>query len=198
MDIKLQFQNSLKMILSIEEGLLLKKQIVTSAEIIKKLNESVDIISTALLNGNKLLIAGNGGSASESQHFAAEIVGRFEKERKAYPAISLSCDSSIVTAISNDYGYEDVFARQIEGYGKAGDVFIGISTSGNSKNIINAITKARQNNLKVISFLGRDGGKMATLSDVDLIVPHESTARIQEIHMMFTHLICSAVEEKMV
>jgi D-sedoheptulose 7-phosphate isomerase len=148
----------------------------------------------AILRGHKILIAGNGGSAADAQHIAAEFVGRYEKDRPSMPAIALTVDSSALTAISNDYGFEAVFSRQIEGLGQKGDVFIGISTSGNSKNIVKAVEKAFEKGLKIILFLGKDGGILRGKGDVDLIVPSQRTARIQEMHILFGHIICSFAE----
>jgi D-sedoheptulose 7-phosphate isomerase len=148
----------------------------------------------AILRGNKILIAGNGGSAADAQHIAAEFIGRYEKDRPSLPAIALTVDTSALTAISNDYGFEAVFSRQIEGLGQKGDIFIGISTSGNSKNIIKAVETAYKKGLKIILFLGKDGGILRGKGDVDLIVPSQRTARIQEMHILFGHIICSFAE----
>ena len=155
-----------------------------------------DMIVESITNGHKLLIAGNGGSAADAQHIAAEIVGRFELERKGYAAIALTTDTSILTAVGNDYGYDDVFSRQVEGLGQEGDVFLGISTSGNSKNIIKAIEKCREQGVKVIGFTGHTGGKMADMCDECLIVNGPNTARIQENHMMSYHIMCQIIERK--
>jgi D-sedoheptulose 7-phosphate isomerase len=148
----------------------------------------------AILRGHKILIAGNGGSAADAQHIAAEFIGRYEKDRPSMPALALTVDTSALTAISNDYGFEAVFSRQIEGLGQKGDVFIGISTSGNSKNIIKAVETAHQKGLKIILFLGKDGGILRGKGDVDLIVPSQRTARIQEMHILIGHIICSFAE----
>jgi D-sedoheptulose 7-phosphate isomerase len=148
----------------------------------------------AILRGNKILIAGNGGSAADAQHIAAEFVGRYEKDRPSMPALALTVDTSALTAISNDYGFEAVFSRQIEGLGQKGDVFIGVSTSGNSKNIIKAVETAHLKGLKIILFLGKDGGILRGKGDVDLIVPSQRTARIQEMHILIGHIICSFAE----
>ena len=148
-----------------------------------------------LKNGNKIFIAGNGGSAADSQHFSAELTGRFKKERVSLPAIALTTDTSALTAIGNDYGYEYVFSRQLEGLGKEGDVFIGISTSGNSKNIIEAIKKAKEKNIKVITLLGKDGGKMKNAGDINIIIPSNNTPRVQEMHIMVLHMICQIIDE---
>jgi D-sedoheptulose 7-phosphate isomerase len=152
------------------------------------------LCKAAILRGHKILIAGNGGSAADAQHIAAEFVGRYEKDRPSMPAIALTVDTSALTAISNDYGFESVFSRQIEGLGQKGDVFIGISTSGNSKNIVKAVESAHQKGMKIILFLGKDGGILRGQGDIDLIVQSERTARIQEMHILIGHIICSLVE----
>lgn len=152
------------------------------------------LCKVAILRGHKILIAGNGGSAADAQHIAAEFIGRYEKDRPSMPAIALTVDTSALTAISNDYGFETVFSRQIEGLGQKGDVFIGISTSGNSKNIIKAVETAHQKGLKIILFLGKDGGILRGKGDVELIVPSQRTSRIQEMHILIGHIICSFAE----
>lgn len=164
---------------------------------INTIKEISNLIIEQMKKGNKILIAGNGGSAADSQHFAAEIVGRFALERKGYPAIALTTDTSILTAIGNDYGYDTIFSRQVEGLGNAGDVFIGISTSGNSKNIIEAIKTAKENGLKVVGLTGKDGGKMKDMCDICLVLNYSETARVQEHHLMSYHLICEFVEKEM-
>jgi D-sedoheptulose 7-phosphate isomerase len=152
------------------------------------------LIAKRLKNGNKVLICGNGGSAADSQHFAAEIVGRFEEERKAYPAIALTTDTSALTAIGNDYGFEKVFARQVEGLGQKGDILIGISTSGNSPNVIEAVKVAKEMGIFTVGFLGKDGGKLKDLVDKPFIVFHKSTARIQEVHLVLEHSLCKIID----
>jgi len=149
----------------------------------------------ALKNNKKILVAGNGGSAADAQHFSAELTGRFKKERISLPAIALTTDTSAITAIGNDYGYEYVFSRQLEGLGNKGDVFIGISTSGNSKNVIEAIKKAREKNINVITLLGKDGGKMKAMGDINIVIPSNDTPRIQEMHIMVLHMVCQIVDE---
>ena len=153
------------------------------------------LIRDALAGGHKILFCGNGGSAADSQHLAAEIVGRFQKERPGMAALALTTDTSILTAIGNDYGYERIFARQVEGLGREGDVLVGISTSGNSGNVLAAIETARTKGIRVIGFTAKGGGKMAGLCDVLLDVPSENTARTQEIHEIMGHIICELVEE---
>ena len=159
-------------------------------------NEAGMRLAQIIKQGNKVLLAGNGGSAADAQHFAGEIVGRFLMERNAIQALSLCVDPSVMTCIGNDYGYEEVFARQVQGLGKEGDAFIGISTSGNSENIIRAITEARKKNMFVVGFLGKDGGKIKDLCDVALVVPSNSTPRIQEIHTFTVHLLCEMIEKE--
>jgi D-sedoheptulose 7-phosphate isomerase len=149
------------------------------------------------LNQGKILVAGNGGSAADAQHFAGELVSRFNFDRPPLSAIALTTDSSILTAIGNDYGYEDVFARQIQAHGRAGDVFIAISTSGNSPNILKAIEVAKSIGLVVIGLTGRSGGKMKDMCDVCLCAPSDSTPRIQECHLFFEHTLCACIEESL-
>ncbi len=152
------------------------------------------LLAKRLKNGNKVLICGNGGSAADSQHFAAEIVGRFEEERKAYPAIALTTDTSALTAIGNDYGFEKVFSRQVEGLGQKGDILIGISTSGNSPNVIEAVKVAKEMGIFTVGFLGKDGGKLKDLVDKAFIVFHKNTARIQEVHLVLEHSLCKIID----
>ena len=149
----------------------------------------------ALKNGNKIILAGNGGSAADAQHFAGEIVGRFTMERNPLPAMSLCVDPTIVTCIANDYGYDEVFARQIAGQGKKGDIFVAISTSGNSENCIRAMKVAKEMGITVIGFLGKDGGKMKDLCDNALVVPSNITPRIQETHTLTLHILCELIEK---
>lgn len=149
------------------------------------------------LNQGKIIVAGNGGSAADAQHFAGELVSRFNFDRPPLCAIALTTDSSIITAIGNDYGFEDVFARQIQAHGRAGDVFIAISTSGNSPNILKAIEAAKSIGLVVIGLTGRSGGKMKDMCDVCLCAPSDSTPRIQECHLFFEHILCACIEESL-
>ena len=148
----------------------------------------------AMTLGNKILICGNGGSAADAQHFAAELTGRYLKERRSYPALALTTDTSALTAIGNDYGFDSVFSRQIEGLGKAGDILIAISTSGRSPNILKAVEVAKARGLRTIGLLGRDGGTLKDLVDDAFIVPSEVTARIQEIHEMILHFLCESMD----
>lgn len=162
-----------------------------------KLKKAIEIILETLKNGNKILICGNGGSAADSQHFAAEIVGRFKLERRGLPAIALTTDTSILTAIGNDYGFEKIFERQVEALGEEGDVLIGISTSGNSENVIRAVNKAKEMGIYTIGLLGKGGGKLKDIVDLALIVPSNDTARIQECHLTIYHVICEEVEKRL-
>lgn len=162
-----------------------------------KIIDISNIIIKSLENDGKILIAGNGGSAADAQHFAAEIVGRFVLERSGYPAIALTTDTSILTAVANDYGYDKVFSRQVEALGNKNDVFIGISTSGNSKNIIEAIKEARNKGMTVLGLVGKDGGLMKELCDVCLVFNYKDTARVQEHHIMSIHIICEIVERSL-
>ena len=156
-----------------------------------------DLITYCINNGGKLVICGNGGSASDALHFAGEIVGRFVKERKAWPAVVLNADVATMTAIANDYGYDDVFARQAEGHVKPGDVFIGISTSGNSENVFRAALKAKELGAKTAALLGKDGGKIAKEVDYPIIVHCNTTARVQECHINIIHILCELSEAKL-
>lgn len=162
----------------------------------EKIINAVKAVTAALKKKHKIILFGNGGSAADSQHIAAEFIGRFQKERKSLAAIALTTDSSILTALSNDYGYDVVFARQIEGLGQRGDIAFGISTSGNSKNVIEGIKKAKRKGLTTISLTGCGGGKLAKLTDISLVVPSKKTARIQESHICIAHTICELVEKK--
>lgn len=172
---------------------------IATAERLKALEMDIqaacDLCTTTILRGGKILLAGNGGSAADAQHIAAEFVGRFVKNRRSYAAIALTTDTSALTAIANDYGFERVFARQIEGLGAENDVFIAISTSGNSPNIVHAVEVAREKGLKIIVFTGRDGGLLRGMADTALIVPSDITARIQEMHILIGHIICEYVDE---
>lgn len=144
----------------------------------------------------KTILAGNGGSAADAQHIAAELVGRYGFDRPSIPSLALTTDTSNLTAIGNDYGYDQVFSRQLEGMGKAGDIFIGISTSGNSLNIIKAFESAKKKNIYTVAFVGRDGGKMAQIADASIIVPSVSTPRIQESHILIGHILCDIIEKE--
>lgn len=153
------------------------------------------LIVIAALAGKKVLFFGNGGSASDAQHLAAEFVGRYEKERRALPAIALTTDTSILTAVANDYAFDAIFSRQIEALGTAGDIAFGISTSGNSKNVNAAILEAKKRGLRTIGLTGRTGGELAKIADIPIVVPVERTAHIQESHITIGHALCRLVDE---
>ena len=156
--------------------------------------EAALLIMGCLRNGGKVLFFGNGGSAADAQHLAAELVGRFVRERAGLPAIALTTDSSILTAVGNDYGFEQVFARQIQALGRPGDVAVAISTSGNSANVVEGVKEARKRNLKTIGLTGTGGGALAQQADVAITIPSTSTARIQECHIAIGHLFCELVD----
>ncbi|AGR78005.1 sedoheptulose 7-phosphate isomerase [Aliarcobacter butzleri 7h1h] len=161
------------------------------------LEEASKIAVETLKNGNKILLCGNGGSAADAQHFAAELTGRYKTERRGLPGIALTTDTSALTAIGNDYGYDRVFDRQVEALASKGDLLIGISTSGNSTNVINALKIARDLGCKTIGLTGRDGGKMNELCDINLVVPSNDTPRIQEMHILFEHTICQIIDNEL-
>mgnify|MGYP001290131942 CR=1 FL=1 len=154
-----------------------------------------NLILKVLNKGNKLLICGNGGSAADAQHFSSELMGRYEKDRTSLPAISLSTDTSALTAIGNDFGFNEIFSRQIEGIGQSGDILIVISTSGNSKNLINAIETAKKKNIQCAALLGKKGGLIYKISDIEITVPSDRTCRIQEMHGLIIHIICGLIEQ---
>ena len=159
--------------------------------------QAAKLLFNTLANDGKFLICGNGGSAADAQHFAAEMTGRFEKERMELAAIALTTDTSALTAIGNDYGFDHIFSKQVRALGRTGDVLVGISTSGNSGNVIEAIKAAHENGMKVIALTGRDGGKIAHLlkeGDVLLNVPYPRTARIQEVHILLIHAMCDCID----
>jgi phosphoheptose isomerase len=158
---------------------------------------SADLIADCLTNGNKLLVCGNGGSASDAAHFTTELVVRFAKDRPAYPAICLTGDGGLLTAAGNDYGFEEIFARQVAAFGMPGDLLICLTTSGKSKNVLRALEEARSRKLKAIAFLGRDGGSTIGIADVDLLIRSDSTARIQEAHELLLHVLCETVESRL-
>lgn len=166
----------------------------------KPIAEAVQALLTCVTSGGKVLACGNGGSAADAQHFAAEFIGRFERERPELAAIALTTDSSILTAVANDYGFNAVFSRQVRGLGQSGDVLIAISTSGNSPNVLAAIEAAHERDMVVLGLTGRGGGKMASAlrdTDVHICVPHERTARIQEVHLLTLHCLCDAVDAQL-
>ena len=161
------------------------------------ISEAIDLMFAALSNGNKILACGNGGSAADCQHFAAELVGRFERERFPLPALALTTDTSILTAVGNDYSYREIFSKQVQAFGQAGDILLAMSTSGNSANVLAAVEAALEREMRVVALTGKDGGelgKMLTDADVHICVPHSRTARIQEVHLVAIHCICDGID----
>lgn len=159
--------------------------------------QAIELMFMALSNGNKILACGNGGSAADCQHFAAELVGRFERERLPLPALALTTDSSILTAVGNDYGYRDIYSKQVQAFGQSGDVLLAISTSGNSANVVAAIDAALERDMRVVALTGKGGGaigKQITEADVHICVAHERTARIQEVHLLTIHCLCDGID----
>ncbi len=158
---------------------------------------AADLMFSVLAQGNKILACGNGGSAADCQHFAAELVGRFEQERLPLPAMALTTDTSILTAVGNDYKYQDIFTKQVQAFGQPGDLLLAISTSGNSANVVAAIEAAHEREMSVVALTGKGGGtigKMLSDSDVHICVPHERTARIQEVHLLVIHCLCDGID----
>lgn len=166
-------------------------------DLVPQIAAAVDLVATSLAEGKKLLVMGNGGSAADAQHLAAEIVGRFKLERRGLPAIALTTDSSILTALGNDYGFDQIFRRQIEALAAAGDVVIGISTSGNSRNVYEALLLAEETGCVTIGLLGRDGGAIKEVVDLEITIPSSDTPRIQEGHSAIIHIICDLVEKRL-
>jgi len=163
--------------------------------LVEPIAECARLLTSALKNGHKVLTMGNGGSAADAQHLAAELVGRFLMERKALPAIALTTDTSILTAVGNDYGFDEVFKRQVEALARPGDILVGISTSGNSTNVLRALEAGREIGATTIGLLGRDGGEIGKLVDLALIVPSPDTPRVQEAHLFIIHILCDLVEK---
>lgn len=177
------------------------ESIATKQSSVEVISDSIaaagELMSQALLNDGKILSCGNGGSAADSQHFSSELLNRFERERPGLPAMALTTDASTVTSISNDYAYEEIFSKQVRALGKPEDVLLGISTSGNSENVIRAIAAAHERGMRVVALTGRDGGRMAdifTPDDVEIRVPATRTARIQEVHLVIIHCLCDLID----
>lgn len=168
------------------------QRLAEQAEMVRRI---ADLCTTAIRAGGKILFCGNGGSAADSQHLAAELVGRFRHNRPAMAALALTVDTSVLTAVGNDYGYEEVFARQVEGLGRAGDVLIGLSTSGNSANVLKAFAAAKRLGMGTVALTGATGGAAKAVADLCLCVPAETSDRIQEMHIAVGHLICGAIEK---
>lgn len=171
-----------------------KEKIFSNDIICNAVAKAAEIIAESLAIGGKVLICGNGGSASDALHFCGEVVGRFQKERKAAPAIPLNADVATMTAVGNDYGYEVIFERGVQAFMKSDDVFIGISTSGNSENVLKAVKAAKEIGGTTIAFLGKTGGKIKNEVDIPIVVPSDNTARIQESHICIIHTICDLIE----
>ncbi|MDD5156423.1 D-sedoheptulose 7-phosphate isomerase [Sulfurimonas sp.] len=175
-----------------------KQLIYENESLINKIKEVTTLCVELYKKGlNKTILAGNGGSAADAQHIAAELVGRYGFDRPSLASLALTTDTSNITAIGNDYGYDKIFSRQLEGMGQKGDIFIGISTSGNSKNIINAFERAKEKGITTVALVGKDGGDMAKIADISLIVPSDSTPRIQESHILIGHIMCDIIEKEL-
>ena len=184
-------KNSIKK--EFESHLLTIQKVIENSQ--NDLAEASLMVLEALKDGKKILICGNGGSAADAQHFAAELTGRYKTERRGLPAIALTTDTSALTAIGNDYGYDRVFDRQVESLAQESDILIGISTSGNSKNVISALSTAKELGCKTIGLSGKDGGMMNEACDLNVVIPSDDTPRIQEMHILFIHCICQIIDE---
>ena len=172
-------------------------KIQSAAVLSQTITQAVELMFAALSSGNKILACGNGGSAADCPHFAAELVGRFERERLPLPALALTTDTSILTAIANDYSYRDIFAKQVQAFGQAGDVLLAISSSGNSANVLAAMEVALERDMRIVALTGRGGGAMGKLltdADIHICVPHDRTARIQEVHLLTIHCLCDGID----
>ncbi len=172
-------------------------KIQAAAVLARPIEQAIELMFHALSNGNKILACGNGGSAADCQHFAAELVGRFERERLPLPALALTTDTSIMTAIANDYNFNEVFSKQVQAIGQAGDILLALSTSGNSVSIVNAVNAALERDMRVVALTGKGGGelkKILTDADVHICVPHDRTARIQEVHLLTIHCMCDGID----
>lgn len=180
----------------IQASIHVKQSVLGNDEIISTVEKVVDRIVTAFNSGHRVYFCGNGGSAADAQHLAAEFSGRFYTDRKALPAEALHCNTSYITAVANDYSYDAIYSRMIDGIGQAGDVLVGLSTSGNSGNIIKAFEVAQSKGISTVAFTGATGGKMKACSDLLLNVPSTDTPRIQEVHILLGHIVCQLVEER--
>ena len=178
-----------------EDSILKKKEFISSSENIETIVKVSETILDVFKNGGKILVLGNGGSAADSQHMAAEFVVRFEKNRKAFPCIALTTDTSIITAGSNDYSFNEIFSRQVEAIGKKEDILVAISTSGKSKNVLKAVQAAKEKGMKTVALTGKDGGELIKKADISMLVKTKNTARVQEIHVTIIHAICKIVED---
>ena len=187
--------NNDAIIMAIEDSIRVKQKILEDDGLIKSIYDVADECITSYKQGNRVLLAGNGGSAADAQHIAAEFVGRYAFDRPGLPATAFTTDTSMLTAIANDYGFDQIFRRQLEANGSKGDVFIGISTSGNSPNVVAALQRARELGIITVALTGQGGGEMQSYSDYCIQVPSTSTPRIQESHIMLGHIICELVEK---
>ena len=181
----------------IESELQAHKDVIekTVEVLVPSIQRATDMVTSTLKSGNKVLICGNGGSAADSQHIAAELTGRYKSKRRGLPAIALTTDTSALTAIGNDFGFDEVFARQVEALAMDGDLLLAISTSGNSANVVSAIKSARESGCMVLGFSGNGGGVMNEMCDLNIIIPSTDTPRIQEMHMLIAHIICQGVDD---
>jgi len=179
----------------LNENIEVKKRVINS--LLPQVETATNLIIAILKSGNKIMLCGNGGSAADAQHLAGEFIGRYLKERKSLPAIALTTDTSILTCLGNDYGFDNIFSRQVEGLAKKGDILIGISTSGNSKNVLLAIEKAKKMGCKTIALLGGSGGEIIKAADLSITIPTKITPRVQECHITIGHIICGLVEEEL-
>lgn len=172
-------------------------KIQSAAALAQPIMEAVDLMFAALANGNRILACGNGGSAADCQHFAAELVGRFERERLPLPAMALTTDSSILTALGNDAGFNEIFSKQVQAFGQSGDVLLAISTSGNSANVVAAVEAALERDMRIVALTGNGGGALSEIlsdADVHICVPHQRVARIQEVHLLIIHCLCDGID----
>ncbi|NPA65748.1 MAG: D-sedoheptulose 7-phosphate isomerase [Epsilonproteobacteria bacterium] len=181
----------------VQQSFLTKQAIYENDSLLDTIAEVAQKCVDVYKNGNKTILAGNGGSAADAQHIAAELVGRYGFDRPSIPSLALTTDTSNLTAIGNDYGYDQVFSRQLSGMGVEGDLFIGISTSGNSQNVLNAFAVAKEKNITTVALVGKDGGAMAKEADFAIIVPSSSTPRIQESHILIGHILCDIIEKEL-
>ena len=179
----------------LKESIEVKNYVLNS--LVPQIEQAAKIMIAALKKGNKILFFGNGGSAADAQHLAAELIGRYRMERKSLPALSLSTDTSILTCLGNDYGFDTIFARQIEGLAQKGDIAVGISTSGNSKNVLAGLEKAKALGCKTIGLLGCDGGKIAKMVELEITIPCKNTPRVQECHITIGHILCGLIEQEL-
>ena len=180
-----------------KDSIAVKQKIISDENLISSISSLSEVLTNVIKNGNKVVLCGNGGSASDALHFAGELVGRFQKERPAWSAVVLNADVAAMTAIANDYGYDEIFARQAEGHVRQGDLFIGISTSGNSENVLRAVRVAKSKGAVTAAFLGKDGGKIKSETDYPIVVPCNNTARVQESHICIIHVLCELTEDSL-